>query len=135
MLKYIRIKEFVDKCGPNIWVCLFMCLCITLKQFNTNSLTTTNTFSCLNGREVTRLTAVPEVLYSMPGFDKGFVFAFWFRFCSIFTFWCKTLFVLKRRNSCYNAISFSIFNILQSLWQTKDVRIYWVFTRLVFEHT
>jgi len=53
-------------CGLQIWFCLFPLM--TSKQLN--GLTTIDTLFCLGRREVTRQTAVTEVLGSIPGSDE-----------------------------------------------------------------
>ena len=60
----------LTKCGPQIWVCLFMFRTITLQQLN--SLATIDTFSCFGGLEITHQTAMREVPDSIPGSDNGF---------------------------------------------------------------
>jgi len=66
----LQKQTLLKKCGPRIWFCLITFRCKQLKQLN--SLTTIEEFSCFGGREITHQTAVPEVLVSIPRFDKKF---------------------------------------------------------------
>ena len=68
---YSRKTTLLEICGPLIWVCLFM-----FRPFTLNSLTLIDTFSCLVGRAVTLLTAMPEVPGSFPSYGKDFEIPF-----------------------------------------------------------
>lgn len=86
----------VGKMCPQIWFCLFMVRCTTLKQFN--SLTTIHAFRCLSGRQVKHQTVhSAKSRDRFPALTRNFIFAF-SRSCRIFTIWCKkTLFVKQFR--------------------------------------
>ena len=80
MLKYERKTTLLKTCGPQIWLCLFTFPCITLKQIN--SLTTTNTCSWRDCRQVTYHTAMPEVPDLIPEILQGFLWFFLYCCCS-----------------------------------------------------
>jgi len=71
-VKSMQKTTFLQTCGSEIWLCLFMFRPILLKQLN--SWTTIDTFSWLGDLWVGHHTAVPEVPDSITGFDKDFDF-------------------------------------------------------------
>jgi len=122
-------------CGPQIQFCLFTFRPIASEQLN--SLTTIVTLSWLGGRKVTLQTVVQEVLGSIPGSGKGFMLAFLFRWCCVFTFCPKnTLFVTQLCSFFCKVNLFVILNILQNLWPIIRVKRYRpsVFKKVCFYH-
>jgi len=100
---------------------LFMitCRCIMLKQLYI--LTTIDVFS---GLEVTHQTAVPEVFGSVPDSDKDFCVCYFVVFVAFLLLSPKPLLVMLCCHFFSNAISFSILNILLSMWPILSVSRY-----------
>ena len=117
----MHVKILQKKCGSQIGFYLYMFRCITLKQLN--SLTTIHSLSFLGGQVVTHKTTVPEVLGSILRIYKEFCLLC---FCCDLTLVQKQLhvFVMKCCHLFGNVISFSILNILRSLWPVIRVPRY-----------
>jgi len=112
-------NDFLKKCGPQIWHCLFMFWPITLKQLN--SLTSIDTFTCLFGCKVTHPTAVHQVpgLISGP-FKDLYVCLFVLLLFPFLYFVFKTLYL-----SCNFAISFAVLiNLVFSTYCSMCDRFY-----------
>ena len=93
---------------------------ISFKQLN--SLATIDTFSWRSGLEVTHPPGVRDVLGSIPGSGKVYVwFCVLLLLCSYF-FVKNTFFVKNFCNSFCSCNSFSILNILQNLWPIISVK-------------
>jgi len=67
-VKILQKKTLLKKCGPKMWLCLFMFRLNTQKQLN--RLTLIDMFSC--GTAVTHQTVVREVPCSIPVSGKHF---------------------------------------------------------------
>ena len=66
--------NLMNKCGPRICPSLFMFRPTILKQLN--GLTAIDTFSCLDGLDVTHQTAERDYPGSIPGAGKDFYVCF-----------------------------------------------------------
>ena len=103
--------NLIKMCVPQIRLCLFTFRPVASKRCN--SLNGIYSLSWLSCAEETHPLWVREVLGSIPGSDKSFLFCC----CCVFTFWSKhTLFVTQFCNFFCNVNSFGILNKLQDLW-------------------
>jgi len=91
----------LEKCEPQIWLCLFMCRCITLKQLN--NLTIIDAFSSLDGQEIMHQTTFPKVPDSIRGSHTDIFNVFFNVVVAYVLFWCKDHFFVME---CCHAMLF-----------------------------
>jgi len=116
MFKYHRKNGFVERCGPQMWLCLFMFRPIILKQLN--SLTSFDTFIISVAKWVTLQTG-EESSSSTSGTGKDYFV------CFVVLFVCfKNHYLQKIVQFIFNVYSFSIHNILHNLLSIMRVSRY-----------
>jgi len=121
---------FFKKCCPQIWLSLFMFWPISLKQLNT--LTSIDTFSCLNGLDVTHQTVMREFPDLIPGFGKDLYVCLFVLLLGGFTFLSKIHYLSWFICIFFsNVNSFSILYILQNMWPIIIISRY---RPIIFKH-